>query len=899
MGYKFSSNREGRSLIPPTVGLGLILCLAAPLVLVANPVLEASLETVGPVVVEIYENLAPPPPSTPEEAKAGWEKKYIHHKARDIDLTGLTPTFSYTESAFGFPRLPTKFSRNALALDYSEPFALKAGMKAALPAGSYRFRLRSKGSARFAVDGEILATTKRQVPNRSSNDELPPPPKFVKPPLRPASVPHQDVLVTVDLDGGEHEFTLIALIGGYGLIPDPAELSLSYSRDGELDRLLGGAATPFLTNEGWEAYEAKVIARHSKGDVARRRAVDDAVEAAWARRHRRVGEWLATQRPVEVPRVGSQESVNNDIDRFVQVKLEEAGVRPMPLTADLEFLRRLSLDVIGVIPTADEIRAYLKDPVELRRQRAIERLLNEPGWADHWIPYWQDVLAENPSILKPDLNNSGPFRWWLHQAFSDDLPFDRVVTELIEMEGSLYKGAPRGFAMASLNDAPMAAKADILSQAFLGQKLSCARCHDAPFHPFKQKDLFSVAALLDGNPIELPEASTVPVREGARKPYVQISLKPGDQIDAHWPFQGLSGATVVAEPPSNTSVASRHRLASLIVDPQNGRFGEVMVNRVWKRYVGRGLVEPAHDWFEAEASHPRLLRYLSRQFVESGYDLKHLARLIFSSHVYQRKPDPAAGESSSERGTLLAGPFPRRLSAEQLVDSLHLAVGKSLDCEDLNLNPLGDRPLRQFVNMGTPQRAWEMTALSNERDRPSLALPRAQALVDVLTTFGWRQARQDPATARDDGPSPMQTLMLANGPMGTRITRLSDDSGFTRLALEDRPLDELVGETYLRLLSRPPSADETNVFVDYLQPTYADRRVAGMSLSDIDLSKKTDKRVSWANHMSEESNLIRMEEERTVRMGDDPTTVLQAAFRERYEDVIWALANSPEFKIIP
>ena len=886
-------------LLPRTVRLGLVLCAAASLAVAASPVLDSSLEKAGPAVVEIYENLAPPPPSTPEEAQAGWKKKYVHHKARDISLTGLTPTFRYTESAFGFPRLPTKFSKNALVLDYSEPFALRAGMTAALPAGSYQFRLRSKGSARFELDGKILATTKRQKPNRSSNDELPPPPEFVEPPLRPASVPHQDVLVTVDLDGGEHQFTLIALIGGYGLIPDPAELSLSYSRDGEVDRLLGGADTPLLTNEGWEAYEAKVIARHSQGDVARRRAADDAVEAAWGERHGRVREWLATEAPVAVPGVASEESVHNDIDRFVQVRLEEAGVRPMPLTTDIEFLRRLSLDVIGVIPTADELRAYIEDPPERRRQRAIERLLSHPGWADHWVPYWQDVLAENPSILKPDLNNSGPFRWWLHQAFSDDLPFDRVVTELIEMEGSLYQGAPRGFAMASLNDAPMAAKADILSQAFLGQKLSCARCHDAPFHPFKQKDLFSVAALLDGNPIELPEASTVPVREGARKPFVQISLKPGDRIDPHWPFQALSGNAIVAEPPSNTSVASRHQLASLMVDPQNERFAQVVVNRVWKRYLGRGLVEPAHDWSEAEVSHPRLLRYLSRQFLEGGYDLKHLARLIFSSNVYQRRPDPAAAESGSERAALLAGPVRRRLSAEQLVDSLHVAAGKSLDCEELNLNPLGDRPLRQFVNMGTPRRAWEMTALSNERDRPSLALPRAQALVDVLTTFGWRQARQDPATVRDDGPSPMQTLMLANGPMGTRITRLSDDSGFTRLALEDRRLDELVRETYLRLLSRPPSQDETNVFVDYLQPTYADRRVPGRTLSDVDLSKKTDKRVSWANHMSEESNLIRMEEERTVRMGDEPTAALQPAFRERYEDVVWTLANSPEFKIIP
>lgn len=865
----------------------------------ASPALDPALERVGPVTVEIFENLPPPPDPTPEEEQAGWNKKYNHHKARDIDLTALIPTLRYTESAFGFPRVPTKFSNNGLALDYSEPFVLKATMTRVLPAGIYRFRLRSKGSARFEVDGEVLAMTKRQKPNRSSNDPLPPPVEHEDSPVRPVHFPHQDKVITLELDGAEHKFVLIALIGSYGLTPDPAELLVSYARPDELDRLLGGDDTPLLTDEGWESYRDRVIARHDTGDITRRRAVDDAVEAAWAERHRKVREWLKTQPAPEVPAVSSEDAVSNDIDRFIQAKLEAASVGAMPLTSDLEFFRRLSLDTIGLIPTADEIRAYLADPLEVRRQRAVEKRLSHPGWADNWIPYWQDVLAENPGILKPDLNNTGPFRWWLHQAFSDGLPFDRLVTELVEMEGSLHKGAPRAFGMASLNDAPMAAKADVLSQAFLGRKLSCARCHDAPFHPFKQQDLFSMAALLEGKPIKLPETSTVPLREGARKPYVTISLKPGDAINPHWPFQDLKAAKVVAEPPNNTSVPTRHQLATLLVDPQNERFAQVVVNRVWKRYMGRGLVEPAHDWSEAETSHPELLRYLAREFVANDYDLKHLAGLIFSSQAYQRKSDPQASDPGNERHTLFSGPLRRRLSAEQLVDSLHLAAGKALDVEELNLNPLGDRPLRQFLNMGVPRRAWEMTALSNERDRPSLALPRAQAVVDVLTTFGWRQARQDPATVRDDGPSPMQTLMLANGPLGTRITRLSDDSAFTRLALEDRSLDDLIQETYLRVLSRPPTDSERHLFKDYLQPTYADRRVEGVEVEEIDLSKKTDTRVSWANHMDAKANLIRMEEERKVRMGDDPTEALQPAFRERYEDVVWALVNSPEFKLIP
>src|SRR5207245_2509668 len=105
-----------------------------------------------------------------------------------------------------------------------------------------------------------------------------------------------------------------------------------------------------------------------------------------------------------------------------------------------------------------------------RRTRAIDRLVASPAWADNWVSYWQDVLAENPGILKPDLNNTGPFRWWLHQSFTDNLPIDRIAAELIEMDGSSVQGAPAAFAQATLYDAPMAAKADIIALAFLGQK---------------------------------------------------------------------------------------------------------------------------------------------------------------------------------------------------------------------------------------------------------------------------------------------------------------------------------------------------------------------------------------------------------------------------------------------
>jgi hypothetical protein len=556
----------------------------------------------------------------------------------------------------------------------------------------------------------------------------------------------------------------------------------------------------------------------------------------------------------------------------------------------------LTIDITGILPTPAEIRAYMADPPNVRRTHAIDRLLASPLWADNWVPYWQDALAENPGILKPDLNNTGPFRWYLHQSFTDGLPIDRIAAELIEMDGSPSQGGPAGFAQATLNDSPMAAKADIIAQAFLGQKLACARCHDAPFHPFKQKDLFSLAALLDGKPLKLPATSTVPIVPGGRVPAVKITLKPGESIEPDWPFRSLIDHAEGASIPGVASKPSRQALAALVIAPENGRFAQVVANRVWKRYMGLGIVEPADDWSQGKPSHPELLDYLASQLMTHDYDLKHLARLIFSSHAYQRRPLTGIPETSLE-SRVFAGPVRRNLTAEQLVDSLFEISGKRMNCEELNLNPAGDRPPNQFLNMGVPERAWEITALSNERDRPALALPIAQSLVDMLTAYGWRQSRQNAVTTRDDAASPMQTLILANGILGTRIVRLSDDSAFTALCLRDLPLDQLIDETFLRVLSRQPAPAEARMLSDLLSPAYRGRIVKDAAASVSML--KTDNRVSWSNHLSSEATLIRMEEERKLRMGDAPTNRLTPEFRQRFEDALWAMINSPEFVMVP
>jgi hypothetical protein len=815
---------------------------------------------------------------------------------KELDPAGKAPTAAYSEPAFAFVHTPTKFSPSAVPLDRSTPFVLRATFERTLAAGEYSFRLRARGAAAFEVDGSRIATTKAQKPNTSGDDPVPPEVVRDGTPLRPLAYPHQDSVARLNLEAGVHRFTLVAVIGGKGLYPTPGELCVSFGKPGELERLLGPDGSPPLTDEAWDAYAASSEARHRAADIESRHAAGAEVAASWRTRHKSVKEYVNAQPAIPAPRVSASMPVLNDIDRFLGVRLEEAKVAPTELTSDLEYLRRVTLDTTGQIPTPEEIRSFLAQPAKERRALALKRLLASPGWADHWVSYWQDVLAENPGILKPDLNNTGPFRWWLLQSFQDNIPFDRFVAELVAMEGSVVRGGPAGFAQATLNDAPMAAKADIVSQAFLGQKMSCARCHDAPFHPFKQKDLFGLAAMLNGKPMTLPATSTVPSIPGGRKPAVTVALKAGEAIPPEWPFKNLLDHDE-SGPLPGTGAPSRREVAAFIISPRNERFPQVIANRVWKRYMGLGIVEPADDWARSNPSHPELLKYLGREFVASGYDLKHLAGLILSSHAYQRKPVAKLAEQTGAKGRLFAGPARRGLTAEQIVDSLHLAAGKTFDCESLNLNPAGDRSASQFLEMGRPARSWQMTALSNERDRPALALPIAQSVADMLTAYGWRQSRQNPATTRDDAPSPMQSLILANGVLGTRIVRLSDDSAFTALALDGRTLKNLIEETSMRILSRPPTTEESRAFIALLEPHFASRRVEGAEA--VNNARKSDSRVSWSNHLSAEATLIRMEEERRLRLGDQPTKRLKPEFRERYEDVLWAMVNTPEFVMMP
>ncbi len=310
--------------------------------------------------------------------------------------------------------------------------------------------------------------------------------------------------------------------------------------------------------------------------------------------------------------------------------------------------------------------------------------------------------------------------------------------------------------------------------------------------------------------------------------------------------------------------------------------------------MGWGLVEDTDDWYEAEVRHPELLDYLSRELVASGYDLKHVARLIFNSRTYQRR---AIDETHVPRAFVYSAPWRHRLSAEQVVDSLHSVAGVAMETEAITFDPEASQKIENFLNLGEASRAWQLTSLSNERDRPSLSLPKAATIVECLEAFGWRQSRQSPLTHREYEANMVQPGVVANGTLAGSITRLTDRSTATELALASDSPEEFVERLFMTALTRSPSSAEVTAFVTQLKEGFQHRmQQPPQSQQPPPVSRGF---ATWSNHFAVEANALMRDIEREVAAGPAPTERLAADWRERAEDAIWALVNSPEFQFVP
>lgn len=810
---------------------------------------------------------------------------------------------SFTTEQLAFHRLPMKYLTGGLRDPWKGPLLLRAYCRVELPAGEMTWLVRSPGLSRLWVDGQVVLKTPAHplFPDAHQPFEVY---QADHPWLRVPRAGDTEIRQMITLGAGKHDIVLEQIVGAKNIRCETGDTTVAVRRGDELFTIM--APQPFetpLSDEGWQQSLGRLEQQLTTLDHQLRHTTTQQENEFWNKRHELAKAQVAQLPNIEVPAATAGFEERNEIDRFINPTLADVAdaERLNQRTSDAVFIRRLTLDTVGVLPTAEQTRAFVADTSKDKREKLIDQMLADDRYADHWTSYWQDVLAENPSILKPTLNNTGPFRWWIYDALVENKPMDRFVTELIRMEGDKLGGAPAGFAMASENDVPMAAKAHILTAAFLGVEMKCARCHDAPYHPWTQKQLFNLAAMLDNKAIKVPATSSVPKdffeRKKADHP-INLSIFPGDEIQPEWPL-----ADLLPDAPSSEMLgrenATRELLAASITSPKNERFAQVVVNRLWQRVMGWGMVANLSDWYEQPQHHEQLLKYLSRQLVTHDYDAKQLIRLIFNSQAYQRVAVDGENNEAQAREAKVAyaAPWIRRLSAEQVVDSLHQVVGLPFGTEEITFDPSTQQNVDAFLNLGVATRAWQLTSLSNERDRPSLSLPKAAIVVECLEAFGWRGSRQEPVSHRETDANMVQPGVVANSAMSVKLSRMTEDAYFTQLALSAKTPAEFVQTAFEQVLSREPSSEELQTFVEQIQPDW-DTRIVTLAVPAA-VPQPHRGFVTWANHFDVRSNQLMRDVEREIAAGPAPSARLKPEWRERAEDAVWALLNTPEFQFIP
>lgn len=464
----------------------------------------------------------------------------------------------------------------------------------------------------------------------------------------------------------------------------------------------------------------------------------------------------------------------NPLDAYIAARWPaETQKQPPQLCDDATYLRRVYLDTIGVIPTTTETNRFLAGGAnQAKREKLVDLLLaRRADYAAHWAAFWEDALASQNVLATGGILTRGNYRDWLLASFEANRPYDVMVAELIDPTMPRRQGAKSEDVLGSRHSIEYIRNEDLtltlqtaanVGQVFLGTGMKCASCHDHFENNEWPQDRFLAFAGLFA-PADLER--------------VRCELKSGHTVPAKFPFE-VPGV----EEPVPTDVNGRLRLAAQwIVDPANPRFAKTIVNRLWKRYFGLGLIEPVDDFrADVPASHPELLDWLAYDFLAHGCDLQHTIRLILSSRTYQLRYDPeledkfVTGQQNAPR--LFRSPGLRRLTAEQFLDSVRVATSG------------------QFVPA-------ERTLL----DHRSTALSRA---------LGRPAARNEISTARADDAAVVQSLELLNG---KELHEMIYGNPLPMAGAPKQDLRRVVDRVYRAVLNRPATVNEKNTGKAFLQ----------------------------------------------------------------------------------
>jgi hypothetical protein len=341
---------------------------------------------------------------------------------------------------------------------------------------------------------------------------------------------------------------------------------------------------------------------------------------------------------------------NHPIDRILDAELVQRGLQPPALISDEAFLRRASLDAIGLLPTPEQLKVFTAERDVDKRTLFIDSILGDDvAYADHWLSTWNDLLRNDYTGTGFITNGRSQITTWLYDALRQNKPYDVMVRELISPPTPASAGFINGIKWRGEVNSSQTLEiqfAQNVSQVFLGINMKCASCHDSFIDRWTLEEAYNLAAIFSDRPLEINRCD---------KPT-------GVMATARWMFPELGQVD-----PEASKTDRLQQLASLMTDPNNGRFSRTLVNRIWHRLMGRGIVHPV-DAMGTQPWSEDLLDYLAVRFVEDGYDLRKLIRLIMTSQAYQSQSEILAREPGEDY--FYRGPIVRRMTAEQLMDSI-------------------------------------------------------------------------------------------------------------------------------------------------------------------------------------------------------------------------------------
>lgn len=480
---------------------------------------------------------------------------------------------------------------------------------------------------------------------------------------------------------------------------------------------------------------------------------------------------------------GADRNAPQRVDQLVERGYQKHQVTPNEPSTDQAFLRRAYLDIIGRVPTYDEAKSFLDAEAPNKRGLLIAHLLNSDGYVSHFFNYWADLLRVKSRI---DGEAGAAYADWVKTALRKNTPYNQMVHQLLTADGYVWDNGAVGYFM---RDAGM--PLDNMSnttQVFLGTQLVCAQCHNHPFDKWTQKEYYEMAAYTYGVETEQRVESLVNLgreekrinrrrKERGKEQHLRealgdlmaplrykvayddernLSLPTDYKYDDAKPGEMVRPDTIFGRHVSGKGAKARESYAEWLTSPDNPRFTKVIVNRLWKKVMGVGLIEPVDDFRDGivEASENReLLEYLERQMIDSNYDIKAFLSILYNTRTYQREATPGDIDLESYR---FPGPVLRRLTAEQIWDSL---LTNTIPNVDQRLG--GNKYLDRYETMRKQAVALE-GKLANKQEKDIVAAAMLIADAEFEHENFAKENRKESAKAREAGNSDLTKKLTAD-----------------------------------------------------------------------------------------------------------------------------------------